>query len=73
MFGTILSLAIFFGAALIGWALAEVKAKACTYEKNEEELAEDKRQAELLHNNGYSELGIKDVIRNISTKGFKAV
>lgn len=73
MFGTIISLALFFGAALIGWAIAEIKAKSCEYEENGEELAEDVRQAQMLHENGYNELDIKDVISNISTKGFKAV
>ena len=73
MFGTIISLALFFGAALIGWAIAEIKAKSCTYEENSEELADDERQAKLLHENGFNEMGIKDVISNISTKGFKAV
>ncbi len=59
--------------ALVGWALAEAKYKALTYERNDEEKAAEEHAAELLHKNGYSELGIKDVIKTISTKGFSAV
>ena len=41
--------------------------------RNDEEKAAEEHAAELLHKNGYSELGIKDVIKTISTKGFSAV
>ncbi|MBR6182746.1 MAG: hypothetical protein IKQ77_16255 [Prevotella sp.] len=71
MFGTIISLAIFFAAALMGWALAELKGNSCNYEKNDEEEAVDQQLAEQLHKNGFTELTIKDVIKSISTKGFK--
>ncbi len=71
MFGTIIALAVFFAAALIGWALAEIKGKACKYVENEEEKAVDARLAQQLHQDGFHELTIKDVIKNISTKGFK--
>lgn len=59
--------------ALVGWAIAEAKYKTITYTRNEEETAVENRAAETLKQNGYEELGIKDVIRTISTKGFKAV
>lgn len=59
--------------ALLGWAIAEAKYKTITYTRNEEETAVENRAAETLKQNGYEELGIKDVIRTISTKGFKAV
>ena len=71
MLGTIIALAIFFAAALVGWAIAELKGKACEYEQNEEEQAVNKQLAEQLHKNGFTELSIKDVIKSISTKGFK--
>lgn len=64
-------MAIFFAAALAGWAIAELKGKACNYELNEEEQAVNQQLAEQLHKNGFTELSIKDVIKSISTKGFK--
>lgn len=64
-------MAIFFAAALAGWAIAELKGKACNYEQNEEEQAVNQQLAEQLHKNGFTELSIKDVIKSISTKGFK--
>ncbi|MBR6979541.1 MAG: hypothetical protein IKH88_06880 [Prevotella sp.] len=70
MFGTIIALAIFFAAALVGWILAELKGKMCNYVKNDEEEAVDQQLAEQLHKNGFVELSIKDVIKSISTKGF---
>ena len=71
MLGTIIALAIFFATALVGWAIAELKGKACEYEQNEEEQAVNQQLAEQLHKNGFTELSIKDVIKSISTKGFK--
>lgn len=71
MFGTIIALAIFIVVALLGWAVAELKGKTCIYEKNDEEEAVDQQLAKQLHENGFVELSIKDVIKSISTKGFK--
>lgn len=59
--------------ALVGWAIAEAKNKYFQYERNEEEAAVEKKAAEALKQNGYTELGINDVIKTISTKGFSAV
>ncbi len=59
--------------ALVGWAIAEAKYKTISYERNAEEEAAEAHAAQLLHENGYTELGIKDVIKTISTKGFSAV
>ena len=73
MFGTIIALAVFFAAALVGWAIAEMKGKACEYVQNEEEAAVDARLAQKLHEDGFHELTIKDVMKSISTKGFDAV
>lgn len=73
MLNALLGLAVFAAVALIGWAIAELKAKACGYEQNEEEKKVDEQLADALHKNGFSEMGISDVIKNISTKGFKAI
>ena len=73
MFGTIIALAVFFAAALIGWAIAEMKGKACTYVQNEEEKTVDDNLAQQLHEDGFHEKNIKDIIESISTKGFDAI
>ena len=71
MFYAIIGFVGFFAIAIIGWAIAEMKAKACTYQKNEEEIEAERKAAELLHTNGFSEMSIRDVVKNISTKGFQ--
>jgi hypothetical protein len=71
MWTTIIGLVAFAIVALIGWGIAELKGKACHYEKDELEKAVDAQLAQQLHENGFNEMGIKDVIKNISTKGFK--
>ena len=73
MFGTIIALAVFFAAAFIGWAIAEMKGKACNYVQNEDEKTVDENLAQQLHENGFHELNIKDVMKSISTKGFDAI
>lgn len=70
MFGTIVALALFFAVALLGWGIAELKGKTCDYVKNDDEEAVDNQLAEQLHEKGFVELSIKDVIKSISTKGF---
>ena len=64
----LIGLAAFVAAALVGWAVAELKMKACNYHPNEEEVESEKRSAAQITR----ELSIKDVISSISTKGFKA-
>lgn len=64
----LIGLAAFVAAALVGWAVAELKMKACNYHRNEEEVESEKRSAAQITR----ELSIKDVISSISTKGFKA-
>lgn len=59
--------------ALVGWGVAELKAKALPYEQDEQEKDVERRAAEALQRDGYTELGIADVVRTISTKGFSAV
>ncbi len=71
MFNAIIGLAAFLVIALAGWAIAELKGKACNYEQNQDEIDVDARLAEQLHKNGFTELDINDVMRSISTKGFK--
>ncbi|MCH4147291.1 MAG: hypothetical protein LKG25_03540 [Prevotella sp.] len=58
--------------ALIGWAIAEVKYKGLGYKVNEEEAAGVAKE-EAHHVVPDHELGIKDVIKTISNKGYKAV
>lgn len=68
----ILGIIILLSIALIGWMLAEVKAKFCQYESTDDEVdAEQETNARLLKD-GWKELSIKDVIKTISTKGFSA-
>lgn len=68
----ILGIIILLSIALIGWMLAEVKAKFCQYESTDDEVdAEQETNARLLKDGG-KELSIKDVIKTISTKGFSA-
>ena len=73
MLNALLGLAAFVAVALIGWAIAELKGKTCNYEKNEDEKRVDEQQADALHKNGFTEMDINDVVRNISTKGFDAI
>ena len=71
MFTALIGLVAFAIVALIGWAIAEVKGKTCVYEKNQQEEEVDEQLAQALHKNGFHELNIKDVMKSISTKGFK--
>lgn len=65
---TISVLAAFVAVAIVGWAVAELKGRACNYHQNEEEAD---ALAKYQHADGYEEMNIRDVIRIISTKGFK--
>lgn len=68
----LISIVLLICIALCGWAVAELKSKHDVYEHSEEETAVENRVAEQIQKNGFHELGIKDVIATISTKGFKA-
>ena len=68
----IITIAVLICIALCGWAIAEMKDNHCVYEHSEEETAVEQQAAENIKKNGFHELGIKDVIATISTKGFKA-
>ena len=70
---TIIAIAAFVAVALIGWCIAEGKAKFITYRNNEQEEAVLKQNREQLARHGYTELNIKDVMRTIATTGYNAV
>ena len=63
----------FFAIALIGWAIAELKAKADNYVSTEQEDAAMQAYLDGQKKNGYTEQSIRDVIKSISTKGFSAI
>ena len=63
---TVIAIAGFIVVALVGWCIAEGKAKFVNYQNNEQEEA-------VLEQNGSTELNIKDVIRTIATTGYSAV
>ena len=71
MFTALIGLVAFAIIALIGWGIDEAKGKTCVYEKNQQEEEVEEQLAQSLHKNGFHELSIKDVIKSISTKGFK--
>jgi len=59
--------------ALMGWGIAELKAKTIHFEHSEAE----KEEAELLYEeqkeNGFREQNLKDLLEHNSTKGYDAV
>lgn len=61
-----------FVVALIGWAVAEFKGKFFGYTVSEEEIEAAHHEAALRSPDG-KEMGIKEVIETISTKGYKSV
>jgi hypothetical protein len=69
----LIGLAALVVVALIGWMIAEGKEKFFRYSNSEEEEASLQRTRDAQKAAGYEEMGIKDVIRTISTKGFSAV
>jgi len=69
----IIAIAVFIAAALVGWCIAEGKAKAFVYKNNADEEAVLKQNRQQLEQSGYTELGIKDVIKTIATTGYSAV
>lgn len=69
----IIAIAVFIAAALVGWCIAEGKAKTFVYKNNADEEAVLKQSQQQLEQSGYTELGIKDVIKTIATTGYSAV
>ena len=72
MNAVIFGIFVLFSVALVGWLLAEVKARNCRYEANEEEKEAERQTNARLLEGGWKEMTIKDVIKTISTKGFSA-
>lgn len=68
----ILGIIILVSIALIGWMLAEFKAKHCQYQPTDDEVDSEEQTNARLLKDGWKELSIKDVIKTISTKGFSA-
>lgn len=69
----IIAFLIFVAASLVVWAVAETKYKNIHFthsaeEAHEEQILEAERKA-----HGEGEMGIRDVVKNISAKGYKAV
>ena len=70
---TVIAIAGFIVVALVGWCIAEGKAKFVNYQNNEQEEAVLEQNRQALEQNGYTELNIKDVSRTIATTGYSAV
>lgn len=70
---TIIAVVAFVAVALVGWGIAEIKAKFITYNNNEQEEAVLEQNRQKLEQNGYAELNIDDVMRTITTAGYSAV
>lgn len=58
--------------ALLGWAVAEFKNKYFNYTVSDEEIEAVHHEAAHRSQDG-KEMGIKEVIDTISTKGYKSV
>jgi hypothetical protein len=69
----IIAIAAFIVAALVGWCIAEGKAKVFNYKNNADEEAVLENNRRQLERTGYNELGIADVIKTIATTGYSAV
>lgn len=61
-----------FVVALIGWAVAEFKGKFFGYTVSEEEIEAAHHEAAHRSPDG-KEMGIKEVMETISTKGYMSV
>ena len=72
MYQVLIFIALIVCVSLCGWAIAELKSKHCTYRHSAEETEVEQHVAESVTNDGFNELGINDVIKTISTKGFEA-
>lgn len=70
---TIIAIGAFVAVALAAWFVAEAKGKYVNYTNNEQEQTVLSQNRSQLERNGYTELGIKDVIRTIATTGYSAV
>ncbi|MDD5862495.1 MAG: hypothetical protein PUF37_10140 [Prevotellaceae bacterium] len=67
-----LAFLLFVAVALVGWAIAELKGKmSFTHSEIEKEEAEEIEAHQRA--NGFKEMNLHDLIKNNSTKGYKAV
>ena len=63
---------VLLAIALMGWGIATVKYRSLSYKVSQEEV--EGAAHELYHHAPTeNELGIKDVVKTISSKGFQAV
>ena len=73
MYTGIIGLALFLAISMICFALVELKYKLFSHQSSAEEQTAEERSAQALKQNGYHEMGIHDVIKTISSKGFDAI
>ena len=59
--------------ALVGWAIAEFKYKAFTFNRSEKDIEEEKELEEMKRADGFKEMNIRDIMRKNSTNGYNAV
>ena len=59
--------------ALMGWGIAELKAKTIHFEHSEAEKEEDELLYEEQKEHGCREQNLKDLLEHNSTKGYDAV
>ena len=59
--------------ALVGWAIAEFKYKACTFTRSEKDIEEEEELEEQKRAEGFKEMNIRDIMRKNSTNGYNAV
>ena len=59
--------------SLVGWAIAEFKYKAFTFNRSEKDIEEEKELEELKRADGFKEMNIRDIMRKNSTNGYNAV
>jgi membrane protein required for beta-lactamase induction len=69
----LIGLILLIAVGLIGWGIATLKYKALPFTKSKEEIKAEEVADEKLKQDGYNEMTIKDVVRTISAKGYKAV
>ena len=72
MYTVLIFIALIVCISLCGWAIAELKSNHMVYQHSAEETEVEQHAAEAVRQNGFHELGINDVIKTISTKGFEA-
>ncbi len=69
MIGLIVLLVI----ALVAWAIAELKSKAITFTHSEAEAEGEEEMLEAFEAHGGKEMGLKDLLKNNSTKGYESI